>query len=180
MIGEKDTAYGRMDRCKAYDEKLKALKGDRADIFPYEMEFIPNHGHGGLPDRDKIKSMYANVRNVTPRELTWEMTDSVVHDFFWLRCQESAKQKSIDATLKENRLEVTLTNVDQAQALVDSRLVDFDKPLQLVVNGQASEAPIQPSLNTLCKTLSVRGDIDLAFTCEVPLEVSVGSANEQK
>jgi hypothetical protein len=86
MIGEQDTAYGRIDRCKACDEKLKALKGDRADIFPFEMEFIPNHGHGELPDRDKLKSMYANVRKVTPRELTWDMTDSVVHDFFWLSC----------------------------------------------------------------------------------------------
>jgi hypothetical protein len=64
--------------------------------------------------------------------------------------------------------------------LVDSRLVNFEKPPQLIVNGQISEKPIQPSLSTLCKTQLVRGDIDLAFTCEVPLEVSGGLADKKK
>jgi hypothetical protein len=59
--------------------------------------------------------------------------------------------------------------VDSATVLLDSRLVDFKKPLTAEVNGKTTTRKIQPSLRTLCETMQRRCDPGLAFTVELPL-----------
>ncbi len=169
MIGENDHAYGRLERCRAFDESITKLRGDRADIYPVKMEFRAGFGHGGLPDRDKIKEMYPAVRNPAPRELSWEMTDGVIHDFYWLHVANPAKKQEIIVTCRDNRITVQTKEVKAAAALVDARLVDFKRPLRLEVNGKSSTVKIQPSLRTLAQTMLERGDPDLAFTAKINL-----------
>ena len=60
-------------------------------------------------------------------------------------------------------------HVTAASILLDSRLVDFKKPVTLELNGKSSSLKVQPSLKTLCETLRRRGDPELAFTAEIPL-----------
>src|SRR5438477_1993124 len=52
MIGEKDTAYGRAERCQKFNATIEKLQQDNKGEFPVKMEWIANAGHGGLPDRD--------------------------------------------------------------------------------------------------------------------------------
>lgn len=169
MIGEKDTAYGRMDRCRAFDESLKALRGSRVDIYPVMMEFKADAGHRGLPDKDKISDMYPAVRNPVPRELTWEMTDGVVKDFFWLHVPNPAKGREVEAACRNNRIEVRTRNVESASILLDSRLINLNRPVTAIVNGVEHEVDVQPQLSVLARTLVERGDIELAFVAEWPL-----------
>ncbi len=169
MVGEKDLAYGRLPRCQAFDQKIRELRGDRHDIYPVTLEFIPGNGHTGLPDRDKIKSMYPAVRNPVPRELTWELTDPVIRDFFWLEVPQPAKQQEIDATCHDNCVIVTTKGIAAANVLLDGRLVDWRKPVVFSVNGHSSSQRLRPSLRTLCETLRERGDPGLAFAAMVKL-----------
>lgn len=169
MIGEKDLAYGRLPRCQAFDKQIRELRGDRQDIYPVTMELIAGNGHTGLPDRDKIKSMYPAVRNPVPRELTWELTDPVIRDFFWLAVPQPGKQQEIDATCRNNRVTVTTKGIAAASVLLDGRLVDWRKLVVFEVNGRVESMRLGPSLRTLCETLSERGDPGLAFACKVKL-----------
>src|SRR5207302_1042512 len=66
MIGEKDTAYGRKERCEKFEKEVQELKKANKGDFPVEMEFKPGFGHGGLPDRDKIKELAPFTRNPVP------------------------------------------------------------------------------------------------------------------
>ncbi len=170
MIGEKDTAYGRIDRNRKFDEQVRELRGNRTDIYPVTMQYVANWGHTGLPDREKIAEMYPAVRNPVPRELTWLMTDNVVRNFFWLRVPEPGKNQEIDASFTDNRVKVATSNVQAASILLDSRLVDFRQPVSVEVNGHLQKRRVKPSLATLCQTLAERGDPDLAFTAELPLK----------
>jgi predicted esterase len=170
MIGENDTAYDRIKRCRAFDEIIQKLRGGRTDIYPVTMEYQAGFGHGGLPDKEKIKDMYPAVRNPVPAELTWEITDSVIRNFFWLKVPKPAKKQEIDATCRNNRIAVNSPNVSAATVLLDGRLVDFKKPVIIEVNGRSSTHKLQPSLTTLCQTLLERGDPDLAFTAKVNLD----------
>src|SRR6185503_13454563 len=54
MIGEKDTMYGRIERCRKFDDAVQKLRLDHPLAYPVVMQYIAGHGHGGLPDRDKI------------------------------------------------------------------------------------------------------------------------------
>jgi predicted esterase len=169
MVGEKDLAYGRLDRCKEFDALIKKLRGDRTDIYSVTLDVKLGYPHSGLPDRDMIKDMYAATRNTTPPELTWELTDSVIHNFFWLRVAEPSRGQELDATCKENKIVVQQKNVKSADILLDSRLIDFSKPVVIETDGKINEKKLAPSVQTLCETLQERGDPDLAFTARVPL-----------
>ncbi len=165
MIGEKDHAYGRLKRCRSFNEKILKLRGDRKDIYPVTMEYKAGYGHGGLPDRDKIKSMYPAVRDPVPAELTWEMTDGAVKDFFWLSCPQAYRGRGIDAACRKNKLVITTREIKDFSVLLDERLVDFSKPVTIELNGRkVSGRKLKPSLKTLVETLSRRGDVRLAAT----------------
>ncbi len=176
MVGELDKDYGRFDRDQKFRESIRQLRGERTDIYPVTVQFIPNNPHTGLPDRDKILEMYPVTRNPVPREITWLMTDKVITDFFWVRTEAPGKGKEIDAACRDNRVTVSATHVTQGSILLDSRLVDFKKPVILDCDGQVTQHKVQPALRTLCETLLRRGDPNLAFTAELPLPV--GDAKE--
>jgi len=169
-VGEHDLMYGRLDRDKKFADDVKALRGERTDIYPVTVDIKEGHGHSDLPDRDFLGGMLSAVRNPVPRELTRLMTDSVITDFFWLQTDKPGKNQEIDATCQGNQLTVTTTpNVTAATVLLDSRLVDFGKPVTLTVNGKKSEVHLTPSLHTLCETLQQRGDPLRAFTAKINL-----------
>ena len=170
MVGEKDTMYGRIERCRKFNEAIQKLRGGSSDAYPVRMQEIAGNGHTGLPDRDKIKEMYPNVRNPVPRELTWLMTDKVITDFYWLHVTAPAKKRQIDASCRDNHVSVTTsTNVTALSVLLDNRLVNFDKPVTLELNGSKSIHRLRPGLHILCQTLQRRGDPELAFTAEIEL-----------
>ena len=170
MVGAFDTAYDRRSRDERFAAEIAALRGDRPDLYPVTVTVMPGRHHSDLPDRDKIVDMYPAVRNAVPRDLTWLQTDSVIHDFFWLHADSPAKAAEIDATCRDNTVTVSLTpGIMSAAVLLDSRLVDFSKPVTLDINGTKTTRKIVPSLRVLVQTLLRRGDPDLAFTAAVPL-----------
>ena len=166
MVGEKDVQYGRYERNLKFRDAIDALRGDRKDIYPVTVQVIAGNGHTGLPDRDKIVDMYPSVRNPIPSELSWLMTDEVVADFFWLRCDKPTKGLRLDARLDKNQLTLNLPEKAAAvEVFADSRTLNFTKPLTVSVNGKpASKISIRPHLKVLCETLQRRGDPDLAFS----------------
>jgi pimeloyl-ACP methyl ester carboxylesterase len=166
MLGGLDTMYGRLWRDKKFREGVTQLRGARTDIYPVTLTISPGVEHPNLADRNKIKEMYPAVRNPVPHELTWLMTDDVITNFFWLQTDLPGKEKEIDATCRDNRLTVTTTNVTSATALLDSRLIDFTKPVTLDLNGTTATQTIRPSLRMLCETMQRRADPGLAFTAE--------------
>ena len=169
MVGEKDSMYGRNKRILEFDKSIKQLRGERTDIYPVTVQIIANHPHSGLPDRDKIADLYPNVRNPVPKELTWLLTDSVIRDFFWLQVSRPEPGKTFDVTCRDNHL-TAATNITTASILLDSRLINFNKPVTLELNGRISTHKLKPGLRTLCETMQHRGDPELAFTAKLPLQ----------
>ncbi len=171
MVGEKDTEFGRVDRDRRFKESVEALRAGRTDVYPVTVQVVAGNGHTGLPDRDKIADLYPSTREPAPQELTWAMTDGVIRDFYWLRCEAPAKRQEIAARCDGNRVVVTFSpGVRSASLLLDGRLVDLDQPVVVEVNGKASRpATVRPSLRVLCQTLARRGDPALAFTAQIPI-----------
>ena len=171
MIGELDDAFGRRERCERFDKEIQKLRSESKGDYPVEMEFKKGLGHGGLPDRDKIKSLYEFTRNPVPGHVTWDLTDSVIGDFFWLSVSKPERGQKFDATIRDNQVQITTQNAKQFDLNLDGRLVNFDNPLRVVVDGKTQEMKVRPSLLTLCQSIIQRGDIQLSYNCRVHLDV---------
>ena len=169
MIGEKDTDHGRIARAREFVQAIEILRGGRPDIFPVTTSIIADHPHSGLPDREKIAEMYPAARNPVPRELTWTLTDRVIHDFFWLHVPDPDAGRELHATCRDNRVTVHAKNLGAGTVLLDSRLIDFKQPVLFEANGRTTRHKLAPDLRTLCETMQRRGDPDLAFTASLEL-----------
>lgn len=164
MVGINDRAYGRFDRCVAFDRLVRELRGERTDIYPVTFEPREGFGHTGLPDRDKILSLSGARRNAAPREISWDLTDSSLRSFFWLEVTHPGEGQSLDAVARENRIEVSTRGVGDYEVLLDERLVDFSRPITLAADGVVTTHTVRPSLSVLCSSLLERGDPRLSFT----------------
>jgi predicted esterase len=173
MIGEKDTAYGRRERCEKFAAEIDKLRKDNPGDFPVAMEFQKGFGHGGLPDRDKIKDMVRHQRQPVPKHLTWEPTDAFIKDFFWLSIDKPGRGQSVDVKIDGNKATVRAEKVNQCTLWLDRRLVNVEQPLELVVNGKSTRVPLTPAFGTLCESILRRGDLGLAASCRI--DAGVGS-----
>ncbi|MCC7398432.1 MAG: hypothetical protein IT455_15285 [Planctomycetes bacterium] len=169
MVGGKDTAYGRAERCQKFAADLTTLQQRHPGRYPFTFTFVEDNGHTGLPDRDLLAKLVPLVRTALPRELHWQLTDVTVRDHYWLHTATAAKGKRLAATLSGQQLVVATQDCADGEAWLDARLVDCRQPLELVVDGKASSVSLSPSLRTLCTTLAERGDAQLAASVVVPL-----------
>jgi hypothetical protein len=170
MVGERDDAYGRRQRCEAFDEAVQKLKEQDPGAYPVEMELKKGFGHTGLPDRDKIKELYPFTRDPVPPHLTWDLTDPVIAHFFWLAVPQPGKDQGLDATIDDNLVRITTRKVADFDLNLDSRLVSFDWPVRISVDGKAQELKATPRFLTLCESMRERGDPELAYACRIRLK----------
>jgi hypothetical protein len=169
MVGGRDTAYGRRERCEAFDRELQALQQQHPGRYPYSFTLVEGNGHTGLPDRDLLPQLLQRRREVLGREMLWQLTDGVVRDHYWLRVDAPAAGQRLEAVLDTNTLRLGAATVSHAEAWLDARSVDIRQPLHVVDGERRSDVPLRPSLATLCRTLQERGDPQLAATCIVTL-----------
>ena len=169
MVGDQDTMYGRLERCRKFNAAIQALRGDRTDIYPVELKVVAGNGHTGLPDRDKIKDVYPHRRNSAPKQVTWELLDNVIDRSYWLGVPKPGSGQAVEAKIEDNKATVTTRKVEKLALYLDARLVRFDRPLAMTLNGKKQEVKIVPSLAALCRTMSQRGDPQLAYSCRVRL-----------
>ena len=168
MIGERDTMYERLDRCRSFDAFLGDLKASSPGAYPVAMELKLGYPHSGLPDRDKIRELYAHVRNAAPRHVTWAV-GGTTERFHWLHVPRP-KGGHIDARIDGNTVTLRSGGIAALEVYLDERLVDLTRPVTIDANGQRTEHRPKPSLRTLCETLEERGDPRLAFTARVRVE----------
>ena len=130
MCGEHDTAYGRYERNRAADERLRTLGAGFTDGFseievdggpiepaqvpwyPARFEPIPNQGHGGLPDRDKTRDLLHERRDPLPSKLVWLPSDNRIRDHYWLSVDHPRDGQEIRAAVRFGHLELDTKGVD--------------------------------------------------------------------
>ena len=168
MIGERDTAYGRLIRCQAFEELIKGLKSSDGEGYPVQMMYQAGRAHSDLPDLGVAKEMMKHRREAVPVKVVWKLTDPVVKNFYWLAVEMAGKGMSIEAECKENVVTLKTEKVEGLTVYLDRRLVDFAKPVRVVVDGKEVFAgKVAPRLSVLCRTLAERGDVNLAFDVEI-------------
>ncbi|MFK7960289.1 MAG: transglutaminase domain-containing protein [Phycisphaerales bacterium] len=168
MIGELDTAYGRVVRNRAFAARAAELAaevaGEGDGLYPIEVREIEGNGHGGLPDRDILPELLTWQRTPMPARIRWHPSTSVITRFFWLADDAAGRGRTIDASCADNRvmLDVAGPETMTVGLRLDHRLVDVTQPLAVDAFGKSFTVDLQPSLRTLAATMAERGDPALA------------------
>jgi predicted esterase len=169
MIGERDTMYGRLERCRKTDARIAELKKEAAEgTYPVQMMFMPGRGHSDLRDLQVPQEMFKHQRATTPQRVRWLLTDPVIDRFYWLGVDKPAKGMSIEAEFKDNVVTIKPEKVTGLKVWLDDRLVDLSKPVTVLVEGKETfKGLATPKLSVWCETLANRGDPRLAFDVRV-------------
>jgi len=169
MIGEHDEAYGRIERCRAFAAEVAAIEASYGVDWGTVVDERAGFGHGGLPDRDKLRDLLPLVREPSPRALSWKPLGGVVRDHFWLHLPAPQSGQHIEARVEDNRVELTTEGVEELVVGLDARLVDFSRPVTLARDGEERTLELTPSFRVLLETLEERGDLRLASVVRVQL-----------
>lgn len=185
MVGGKDTAYGRRERCEKFAAQIAALQ-PQLGAYPGGFTLVEGNGHTGLPDRDLLATLLPHVRDVAPKMAWCRFTDDVVREHYWLRVPQAKKGLGVMAVLDEQLTVHADAEVD-VEVLLDARLWDMGEELPVLARrgdvppnkeGSDGAAPTRvatlspsPSLRTLCATMVERGDPSLAATWVVRVPV---------
>jgi len=170
MVGEHDTAHGRVNMVRGFMEGKIRLRGDNRDTYRGEVTIVKDRGHTGMPARDKIADMYSEVRNPIPRHVKWAV-DPLIETFYWLRVQTPTRDAEVEAVCEDNVVTLTSGNLQSIGVYLDERLIDLAKPVKIVANDRETPHKATPTMLTLCETLAERGDPEYMFTARISVEL---------
>jgi hypothetical protein len=175
FMGEKDHA---VNRAKVAAEKTTAIQElQKADPEGYVhiSRIYPGLGHWmNLKDAESVPWMAKFKRNPWPSKIVWYQ-DDVTHDrFYWLQIPKAAagKDKKIVAEVKGQVITLEGDVPAGTRILLSDRLLDLDKPVQVVVNSGPEQMVLpnpQRSVRVIREALAER--LDPASTPVAVVEV---------
>lgn len=172
MVGEKDTAYGRAERCQAFAKQVEGWRASHGG-YPGGFEWKPGVGHS-VPDRDKVGEMLKSPpRQAWPKQLVWVQSDDVLKHFYWMESLEPQDKRRIEASVVENTITIKADAEGDLAVWLDGELVDLAKPVTIkMTGGETTTITPTPSLGTYCLGLQERGDPRLAGPSRVMVRKS--------
>lgn len=171
MVGELDTSYGRMERCKQFAASMLELAAANPGLYPARTEIIAGNGHGGLPDRDLLVRQLPLRRELLPKTVIWEPSGADVGEQYWVSIDAPADGQRVEARIDGQRLELKTTAVKGLSLWLDERLVDLNKPLKLVVDGVESSVTLEPSVANARASLARWHDPERIFSVRVKVTI---------
>ncbi len=170
IVGEKDTAYGRADRCHEFEALVEKW---RQQYGGYPGKFVCPVGVGHLvPDHDELAEMLKSTRDPQPDMVVWTQSDNVLKRFYWLEAIAPVNQGHIEAKIVGNVVTVKAMKQERIAMWLDEKRFDLKKPITVEVNGGKKQVfKVKPSLETYCQGLEATADPRL--TAPARIEVSL-------
>ncbi|MCA9000890.1 MAG: hypothetical protein KDB61_03135, partial [Planctomycetes bacterium] len=182
-VGEHDTMYDRVNLSREFHarmEEAKALHGGYVNHLEVQM----GKGHG-VDYEHGSEWMIQHHRDPRPDTVIW--TSKVLDGhrraaFYWLGLEIDDRKGPISMTAKllkdENRIEITAVSGKEGFSLegvtlriyLDDAMVDFTQPVMVTLNGEtAFQGNPTRSVETLAKSLALRGDPSYAFPAQIDM-----------
>ncbi len=171
MVGDKDTAYGRADRCRAFSKELEVWKA-RYGGYPGEVALLNGVGHS-VPDRDMVATMLkSGTRSPHPDRIVWSQSDNVLKHFYWIEATHPDPSGRIEVSVRDNTITLKTDHQDEIALWLDAPLVNLARPVTIEMDSghrQVLKARLKPE--TFCEGLEQRGDPKLAAPARVTVNL---------
>lgn len=128
-------------------------------------------------DTNAIRFLEQHTRNPLPSTIAWHLGTRAytrsVESFYWLRAAHSLDYGIIRASFDTaaNAIAIKTEDVNGAfYVLLNRRMVDFDSPVTLSVNGNITEITVEGCWDILKETTLERMDPNFQFTAKLRVE----------
>ncbi len=160
------------DANRAAAKQVERAKDEWGGYKNFTYWEVNNRGHAA-PDGGHVvllERIEDFKRDVIQRKIVWQPTLTWKHQFYWLWWDQPKLNAVVVAELDRMKNQISLTskeNLSGLEILLDERMVDFDKPVSLIVNGEeVLKTDAKASLGTLFLT-SVHPDPQLQFIARI-------------
>lgn len=169
MVGERDTAHGRADRCRDFVKELAGWKA-RYGGYPGEVVLLKDVGHS-VPDRDNVGEMLkSGSRSAHPDRIVWAQSDEVLKHFYWIEAPRPDPSGRIEASVRENTIVLKTEHQDEVALWLDAPLVNLARPVVVEIEGGRREViKVRSNPEMFCVGLEERGDPSLAAPARISI-----------
>jgi len=176
QVGALDAAYDRNRVGADYGRALDAFAA--ADPGGYRRMVKIHEGKGHWMDREDAAAlpwMAGFTRDPVPERIVWIPGGAGRRSSYWIALPEGEPDAPGRIAVSREGATITVEDAGSAGRLLvrlDDRLLDPDQPLR-VVRGERvlHEGPVPRTFATLVATLVERGDPELAFPCEIDVDL---------
>ena len=154
---------------EAFDDKIR--------------EILTNEFQLGITRVNGSAIHYVNQfsRNPAPTVVAWDLATRApsreITSFYWLRADTSVTQEEIRVLAgDENTIVVTPENVNgDFSILIHPELIDASQPVHFITPEGEVDVKVNPSEETLRKSMRETGDPSLAWIAEVPYSTLISA-----
>jgi len=128
-------------------------------------------------DTNAIGFVSQYQRDPVPEKVVWNVgyraSLSDTESFYWLRAAKTVTEGIVVASYDKETNTVTIeqnTANGPISVMLNDEMVDLFKPVTVIVNGEAKEYNVTPSVEYMQKTLSERCDRNMIFAAEIVID----------
>lgn len=176
-VGAEDSAYNRNKVAREWAGKLAALHKRDPRGYIHQVGIHEGLGHWmQLREVGAIAWMQTFERNAVPDRIVWRQ-DDVTHDrFYWLAVPPGTARKDALVIAERRGQQIDILearDVERLTILLDDRIANLDRPIRIRHRGRTLfQGPAPRTAATLHRTLTERGDRDLAFDAAVTVDLT--------
>lgn len=130
-------------------------------------------------DTNAVSFLERYRRNPIPEKIVWSIgnrpSECDTETFYWLRATKDISAGTIVATYDKSKNTINIERMivlqDEGEIFVmlNADMVDFTKPVTVIVNGIETEYNVTPSLEYINKTIEERCDPNMIFAAEIKI-----------
>jgi dienelactone hydrolase len=175
FMGGADSAYDRNKIAAERGAELERLHAADPGGYVSMTRIYPGLPHWmNRKDAEALPWMAQFTRNPWPKRVIW-VQDDVTHDrFYWLRIPDAAAARAgdrIDAVVDGQGITLTGKVPAGTTLRLSDRLIDLDRPVQVVVNGERRFAgKVRRTVTPILASFAERLDASSAATASLTLK----------
>lgn len=175
-MGALDSAYKRNEWAKHWGVVLDSLKNNDPNGYVHDVQVHEGLGHWmKLKDAVALPWMKKFQRNPKPQKVTWVQDNRHHTSFYWLGTPKDNITDSGKVIAEYNRdkneINIIENYSDILEIFLDDVMLDLDKPISIKYqNTTIYQGKLERSISNIYKSLSEKGDFNLAFPCLVSVK----------
>ncbi|MUG93776.1 hypothetical protein F7734_15675 [Scytonema sp. UIC 10036] len=169
----------------SWQEKTYISWSQPNDVIDDIAAWLAANGSGGAIVKKNTASvtwMLQHKRNPYPKRVIWNTKvlapQRKIKQFYWLNAGTMLDGSTLDVELEEGSNSINIRESgNYVGILLNSKMVDFNKPVNIIKNGEGVGVQVTPSLKKMVQTLVHRGDPNYIFPAEIIWENINGELN---